>query len=281
MSTTAQTLAGKRIESLLDENSFVEIGGMVTARSTDFNMQQTETPSDGVITGYGSIMGCPVYAFAQDSTENSGAMSRMQAKKISKIYEMALKTGSPVVGIYDSPGAKLDEGFQVLNAYGELLQWSNNLSGVVPQLSLVLGTCAGSAAMIACSADLVLMSKQAEFFLTAPFTAKACGEGEEGAGTAENAAKSGAVHLVCENEDAVLMMTMHSAKGLEFPTVFLCGMEDGLFPSFRSEEREEDMGGFGGYDALAHALQEAQASAQQEPGQPPAPPSQDESGVDT
>ncbi len=189
--------ARERLTKLFDEGTFAELDAFVASGEA----------GAGVITGYGSIMGCPVYAFSQDGTENSGAMSQMQALKINKIYEMALKTGAPVVGIYDSPGAKLDEGFQVLNAYGELLQWSNNLSGVVPQLSLVLGTCAGSAAMIACSADLVLMSKQAEFFLTAPFTAKASGEGDEGAGTAENAAKSGAVHLVCENEDAVLENT--------------------------------------------------------------------------
>ena len=188
------TPARDRLVNFFDAETFVELDPFVG----------TDGQSVGVITGYGYVMGCPVYAFSQDVTEDSGAMSRLQALKVKKVYDLALKTGAPVVAIYDSAGAKLTEGFDALSAYGELLQWSNNLSGVVPQISLILGTCAGSAAMIACSADFVLMSKDAELFLTAPFTAKAAGEGVEGAGTADNAAKAGVAHLVCEDDKAVL-----------------------------------------------------------------------------
>ena len=118
MSTTAQTLAGKRIESLLDENSFVEIGGMVTARSTDFNMQQTETPSDGVITGYGVIDGNLVYVYSQDASVLNGTLGEMHAKKITKLYDMACKMGAPVIGLIDCAGVRLQEATDALNGFG-------------------------------------------------------------------------------------------------------------------------------------------------------------------
>ena len=96
MSNTAQSLAGTRINSLLDENSFVEIGGYVTARNTDFNMQQTEAPSDGVITGYGVIDGNLVYVYAQDASVLGGSIGEMHAKKITAIYDLAIRTGAPI-----------------------------------------------------------------------------------------------------------------------------------------------------------------------------------------
>ena len=99
MSNTAQSLASTRIASLLDENSFVEIGGQVTARSTDFNLQEKETPADGVITGYGVIDGNLVYVYSQDATVLNGAIGEMHAKKISNIYDMAMKMGAPVIGL--------------------------------------------------------------------------------------------------------------------------------------------------------------------------------------
>ena len=177
--------ARKRLNALFDADSFVELDG--------FSKNGGE--SAGVVTGYGAVDGSPVFAFAQDITANSGAVGKAHAAKIKKLYDLAAKTGAPVVGIYDSNGALLKEGNDALNAYGEMMLWQNNLSGVVPQVSVIAGTCAGCAAMIALSADFVVMSEKAELFMTAPFTAKANGEDVPGAGTAENAAKSGMATL--------------------------------------------------------------------------------------
>ena len=118
MSNTAQSLAGKRIASLLDENSFVEIGGYVTARSTDFNMQQTQTPGDGVVTGYGLIDGHLVYVYSQDPAVLGGTIGEMHAKKIAGIYDMALNMGAPVIGLLDCAGLRLQEATDALNAFG-------------------------------------------------------------------------------------------------------------------------------------------------------------------
>ena len=108
MSNTAQSLASTRIASLLDENSFVEIGGQVTARSTDFNMAGMETPSDGVITGYGVINGSLVYVYSQDTSVMGGTIGEMHAKKIARLYEFAQKTGAPVIGLVDCAGIRRD-----------------------------------------------------------------------------------------------------------------------------------------------------------------------------
>lgn len=187
--------AKERLASLFDESSFVELDAFATA---------ADGQACGVVTGYGYVDGNPVYAFSQDITAESGAVTAAHAKKIKKIYDLAAKTGSPVVGIYDSNGAKLTEGMDALGAYGEIMLAVNNLSGVVPQISLVLGTCAGNMAMIACSADVVIMSEKAEFFLTAPFTAVANGEDAALAGTAKAAEASGAVHLVAADDAAAI-----------------------------------------------------------------------------
>lgn len=186
--------ARERLALLFDEGSFTELDAFAKA----------EGGSAGVVTGYGAIEGTQVFAFAQDMTEASGAVGKVQAAKIKKIYDLAVKTGAPVVGIYDSFGAALKEGNDVLAAYGEMMLWSSNLSGVVPQISVIAGTCAGSAAMLACSADLVVMSEKSEFFLTAPSIAKANGAAAAGAGSAANAAKAGVAHIVVKTaEEAV------------------------------------------------------------------------------
>lgn len=180
------TPARKRISALLDPESFVELDAFAASNGE----------SCGVVTGYGYVDGNPVYVFSQDIKAASGAVTMAHSKKIKKVYELAAKTGSPVVGIYDSNGAKLTEGVDALAAYGEMLASVNNLSGVVPQISLVLGTCAGTAAMMACSADLVVMSKKAEFFLAS--------SGDTAKDSAQAAAKSGTAHLVAENDDKAI-----------------------------------------------------------------------------
>lgn len=183
--------ARTRLTALFDADSFVETDAFAAGED-----------AAGVIAGYGMIEGGVVYAYSQDVTASMGAVSRVQAKKIRKIYELAAKTGCPVVSIFDSKGAKLSEGNAMLNSYSKMLMWANKLSGVVPQIALVLGTCAGVSAMLAASADYVLMSEEAELFLTAPFTAKANGDKTKGAGSAENAAKGGVASIVCKDEAA-------------------------------------------------------------------------------
>ena len=169
MSITAQSLAGKRIESLLDENSFVEIGGMVTARSTDFNMQQKETPSDGVITGYGVIDGNLVYVYSQDASVLNGTLGEMHAKKITRLYEMALKTGAPVIGLIDCAGIRLQEATDALNGFGEIYMQQTLASGVVPQIAAVFGTCGGGLAVVPGLDDFTFMEEsKAKLFVNAP-----------------------------------------------------------------------------------------------------------------
>ncbi len=169
MSSTAQTLAGKRIESLLDENSFVEIGGMVTARSTDFNMQQKETPSDGVITGYGVIDGNLVYVYSQDASVLNGTLGEMHAKKITKLYDMACKMGVPVIGLIDCAGVRLQEATDALNGFGEIYLKQTLASGVVPQIAAVFGTCGGGLAVVPGLADFTFMEEsKAKLFVNSP-----------------------------------------------------------------------------------------------------------------
>ena len=132
MSNTAQSAASTRIASLLDANSFVEIGGQITARSTDFNLSAKETPSDGVITGYGVIDDKLVYVYSQDATVLGGAIGEMHAKKIAKIYDMAMKVGAPVVGLIDCAGLRLQEATDALNAFGEVYLKQTLASGVIP-----------------------------------------------------------------------------------------------------------------------------------------------------
>lgn len=186
------TTARERLSMLFDDGTFNELDAFTIGENA------------GVVTGFGYIEGNPVYAFSQDITVDGGAVGRIHAAKVNKVYQLALKTGCPVIGIFDSNGARLSEGHDAMAAYGEMLAQSNNLSGVVPQIALVLGTCAGISAMLASSADFCVMSKKAQLFLTAPFVAEAKGEGTEGAGSAENAAKAGVAGIVAEDDsDAI------------------------------------------------------------------------------
>ena len=167
MSTTSQ--ASQRIAALLDENSFVEIGGLVTARSTDFNLKQTETPSDGVITGYGVIDGNLVYVYSQDASVFNGTVGEMHAKKIANLYNLALKMGAPVIGLIDSAGLRLQEATDALNAFGEIYMSQVKASGVIPQITAVFGTCGGGLALIPTLTDFTFMEgSKAKLFVNAP-----------------------------------------------------------------------------------------------------------------
>lgn len=161
--------AGNRIESLLDAGSFVEIGGAVTARSTDFNMQEKETPADGVITGYGVIDGNLVYVYSQDASVLNGAIGEMHARKIANIYDMAMKMGAPVIGLVDCAGLRLQEATDALEAFGSLYLKQTMASGVIPQITAVFGTCGGGLAVVPALTDFTFMeSKRGKLFLNSP-----------------------------------------------------------------------------------------------------------------
>ena len=167
MGTTSQ--ASQRISALLDENSFVEIGARITARATDFNLKQTETPSDGVITGYGVIDGNLVYVYSQDVSVLNGSVGEMHAKKIASLYDLALKTGAPVIGLIESAGLRLQEATDALNGFGEIYKKQVMASGVIPQITAVFGTCGGGLALIPTLTDFTFMEeKSAKLFVNYP-----------------------------------------------------------------------------------------------------------------
>ena len=167
MSTTSQ--ARQRIDSLLDDNSFVEIGAKVTARSTDFNLKLSETPSDGVITGYGVINGQLVYVYSQDASVLNGTVGEMHAKKIVKLYDMALKMGAPIIGLIESAGMRLQEATDALNAFGEIYLKQAEASGIIPQITAIFGNCGGALAISSALADFTFMEeKNAKLFVNAP-----------------------------------------------------------------------------------------------------------------
>ena len=169
MSNTAQSAASLRIASLLDDNSFVEIGGKVTARATDFNLSEKETPSDGVITGYGVIDGNLVYVYSQDASVLGGTIGEMHARKIARLYDFAMKTGAPVIGLIDCAGIRLQEATDALNALGEIYQKQAAASGVIPQITAVFGTCGGGLAIVPGMTDFTFMEeKKAKVFVNSP-----------------------------------------------------------------------------------------------------------------
>ena len=161
--------ASRRIAALLDEGSFVEIGGAVTARNTDFNLQAKETPSDGVITGYGVIDGNLVYVYSQDATVLKGAVGEMHAKKIANIYDMAMKMGAPVIGLVDCAGLRLQEATDALEAFGSLYFKQSMASGVIPQITAIFGMCGGGLAVVPGLTDFTFMeSKEGRLFVNSP-----------------------------------------------------------------------------------------------------------------
>lgn len=169
MSSTAQTLASKRINSLLDENSFVEIGGYVTARNTDFNLSEKETPADGVVTGYGVIDGSLVYVYSQDASVLNGSIGEMHAKKIANLYDLAMKTGAPIIGLLDCTGLRLQEATDALNAFGEIYTKQVMASGVIPQITGIFGTCGGGLAVVPALTDFTFMEDtKGRLFVNSP-----------------------------------------------------------------------------------------------------------------
>lgn len=171
--------ARERINSLLDENSFVEIDAFVEHRCTNFGMEKTEMPGEGVVTGYGTIEGRLIYVFAQDFTVAGGSLGEMHAKKICKVLDLAIKMGAPVIGVNDSGGARIQEAVDALSGYGQIFYRNTLASGVVPQISVIMGPCAGGAVYSPALTDFIFMvEKTSNMFITGPAVIKSV-TGEE------------------------------------------------------------------------------------------------------
>lgn len=168
MSNGTETLARQRISALLDERSFMEIGSLVTARSTDFNMAQMETPSDGVITGHGLIDGRLVYVYSQDASVMKGTIGEMHGRKITAIYDMAMKMGAPVIGMLDCAGIRLQESVDALQGLGGIFAKQAEASGVIPQICAVFGGCGGGLSIVPALSDFTYLENSAHMFVNSP-----------------------------------------------------------------------------------------------------------------
>ncbi|MBQ9120272.1 MAG: carboxyl transferase [Lachnospiraceae bacterium] len=205
MSTTAKMSAKDRILALLDENSFVEIGALVTKRNTDFNLQEKEAPSDGVMTGYGVIHDSLVYVYAQDVSALNGTMGEMHAKKITRLYDLALKVGAPVIGLVDCAGLRLQEATDALAAFGDIYLKQTMASGVIPQITAIVGTCGGGSAVQASLSDFVFMTESnAKLFVNAPNTLEGNNVNKCDTAAAKYMAEAGVVDFVCEDDAALI-----------------------------------------------------------------------------
>lgn len=183
MDKNLDSTARKRLAALFDDGAYSEIGSL--------SMEKESLA--GVVTAYGYVNGALVYAYSQDKSVNSGAVGPAHAQKISKLYSLAAKTGRPVVGIHDSNGAFIDGTINSLTSYGDMIGTAASVSGVVPQISVIAGVCAGSAAMLACSADFVVMTKDGELFAS-----------PNSKGTADDAMKAGTVSLVRDDDNSAM-----------------------------------------------------------------------------
>src|SRR6187431_2713554 len=202
-------LAHEPVVRLLDPGSFVELDRYVRHRESNFGMLKRRPYGDAVVTGYGTIFGRKVFVFSQDFTIFGGSLSEVFAEKVCKVMDMAVKVGCPVVGINDSGGARIQEGVVSLAGYAEIFWRNVQASGVVPQISLVMGPCAGGAVYSPAITDFVLMVEETSYmFITGPDVVKTVtGEDvtfEELGGAATHATRSGVAHLTTRDEDACL-----------------------------------------------------------------------------
>ena len=196
----------ERIERLLDEGSFQQIDGLARHRSHNFGMQRTRPYGDGVITGYGTIDGRPVCVFSQDFTVFGGSLGEVFGEKIVKVMDLALKTGVPIIGINDSGGARIQEGVVSLGLYAEIFKRNAHASGVIPQISLILGPCAGGAVYSPAMTDFIIMvDKTSHMFITGPDVIKTVTgeevEFEELGGARTHNTRSGVAHYMASDED--------------------------------------------------------------------------------
>src|SRR6476659_9016780 len=197
--------ARERVSLIKDENSFEEIGKFVMHRSKDFGLDKEYYLGDGVITGYGTINGRLVYVFSQDFTVFGGSLSETHAEKIVKIMDLAMKNGAPVIGLNDSGGARIQEGVVSLGGYADIFYRNVMASGVVPQISAIMGPCAGGAVYSPAMTDFILMVENTSFmFVTGPNVVKTVTHedvtAEELGGAITDNTKSGVTHFACVNE---------------------------------------------------------------------------------
>ncbi len=197
--------ARERLHFLLDEGSFEEIGMFVTHRATDFGLDKEKYLGDGVVTGYGKVNGRLVYVFSQDFTVFGGSLSETHAEKICRIMDLAMKNGAPVIGLNDSGGARIQEGVVSLGGYADIFYRNTLASGVIPQISAVMGPCAGGAVYSPAITDFILMVENTSYmFVTGPNVVKTVTHeevtAEELGGASTHASKSGVTHFACANE---------------------------------------------------------------------------------
>jgi len=204
--------ARERIDLLLDKGSFTELDKFVTHRATDFGMADKKVPGDGVVTGYGTVDGRQVFVFAQDFTVFGGSLSGAYAQKICKVMDLATRVGAPIVGLNDSGGARIQEGVESLAGYADIFLRNTLTSGVVPQISLILGPCAGGAVYSPAITDFIVMAKHTSYmFITGPDVIKTVTHEEvtkEALGGAEaHNQQSGVAHFAAPNEQAAISLT--------------------------------------------------------------------------
>jgi propionyl-CoA carboxylase beta chain len=204
--------ARERIELLLDTDSFEEWDMFKEHRCTDFGMDKQSVPGDGVVTGYGTINGRLVFVFSQDFTVFGGSLSEAHAEKICKIMDHALKVGAPVIGLNDSGGARIQEGVASLGGYADVFERNVLASGVIPQVSLIMGPCAGGAVYSPAMTDFIFMVKDSSYmFVTGPEVVRTVTHeevtAEELGGAVTHTTKSGVADLAFENDVEALMMT--------------------------------------------------------------------------
>jgi propionyl-CoA carboxylase beta chain len=224
--------ARERIDILIDPGTFVELDKFVIHRSHDFGMDNNRFSGDGVVTGYGKIDGRLVYTFAQDFTVFGGTMSRANADKIVKIMDLAMKMGAPLIGLNDSGGARIQEGIESLAGYADIFYRNVMSSGVIPQISAILGPCAGGAVYSPAITDFIVMVKDTSYmFVTGPDVVKAVTHEEvtmeELGGASTHQLKSGVAHLTADNEDHALLMIREligflPSNNLEDPHILEC-----------------------------------------------------------
>jgi methylmalonyl-CoA decarboxylase alpha subunit len=225
--------ARERINLLMDEGSFVELDAFVKHRAVDFGMSETDAPADGVVTGYGTIDSRLVYVYSQDFTVMGGALGEMHAKKITKVMDMAVKMGAPIIGINDSGGARIQEGIDALSGFGNIFYRNTISSGVIPQISIIMGPCAGGAVYSPAITDFIFMVENtSQMFITGPQVIKAVtGEDvtfEELGGASAHNAVSGVAHFKSSNDEECLMqvkrlLSFLPSNNLSDPPVFECG----------------------------------------------------------
>jgi len=228
---SGQKTARERITDLLDSGTFVELDKLVVHRITDFGMADQKISGDGIVTGYGKIEGRLVYVFAQDFTVFGGSLSRSNADKVVKVMDLALKMGAPVIGLNDSGGARIQEGVQSLAGYADIFYRNVKSSGVIPQISAILGSCAGGAVYSPAMTDFILMVKESSYmFVTGPDVIKTVTHEEvtkeELGGADTHNARSGVAHLLAADDEEAMhmireLLSFIPSNNLDDPPVFL------------------------------------------------------------